>query len=179
MYKTNTDTDSFIIEVSVDSYNEIFNGWDPSPVKRRDLDPEVMEFIESSAADIPLRYPLELHFYMPAGNRDEEKERLSEEGIRNNFSYSIALIRRSLADIRRKTMLYAVAAFAFLTVRYMPKPGVPANLLTTILTEGLSIGGWVFLWEAFSLLFFAGQETSNQLKRYLRLLDAKVIFKYR
>lgn len=179
MYKTSPDTDGFIIEVSVDSYNEIFNGWDPSPVKRRDLDPEVMEFIESSADDIPLKYPLEMHFYLPAEKRDEEKERLSKEGIRNNFSYSIALIRRSLADIRKKTMVYAVAAFAFLTVRYMSRLGVPTNLLTTILTEGLSIGGWVFLWEAFSLFFFAGQETSNQLKRYLRLLDAKIIVKYR
>ncbi|MGI6662911.1 MAG: hypothetical protein ACOX4B_05475 [Bacillota bacterium] len=179
MYKTNAETDGFIIEVSVNSYNEIFNGWDPSPVKRRDLDPEVMQFIESCATDIPLRYPLELHFYLPAENRDEEKERLSEEGIRNNFSYSIALIRRSLADIRKKTMVYAVAAFAFLTVRYMSRPIVPANLLTTILTEGLSIGGWVFLWEAFSLFFFAGQETSHQLKRFLRLLHAKILFKYR
>lgn len=179
MYKTNAETNGFIIEVSVDSYNEIFNGWDPSPVKRRDLDPEVMAFIESCSADIPLRYPVELHFYLPAESRDEEKERLSEEGIRNNFSYSIALLRRSLADIRRKTMIYAVAAFAFLTLRYMPKPGVPANLLTTILTEGLSIGGWVFLWEAFSLFFFSGQETSGQLKRYLRLLNAKIAFKYR
>ena len=76
-------------------------------------------------------------------------------------------------------MVYAVSAFAFLTVRYMSRLGVPANLLTTILTEGLSIGGWVFLWEAFSLFFFSGQEASNQLKRYVRLLDTKVIFKYR
>ncbi|HHT84856.1 MAG: hypothetical protein ACOX34_06305 [Bacillota bacterium] len=178
MYKTNTDTDEFIIEISVDSYNEIFNGWDPSPVKRRDLDPEVLEFIESSAADIPVRYPVELHFYMPAEQRDEEKEHLSAEGIRNNFSYTIALIRRSLADIRRKTMTYAVAAFAFLTLRYMSRPAAPTNLLTTILIEGLSIGGWVFLWEAFSLFFFSGQETNNQLKRHLRLLEAKIIFKY-
>lgn len=179
MYKTDPDTDEFIIEISVDSYNEIFNGWDPSPVKRRDLDPEVIEFIESCADDIPLRYPIELHFYMPADQRDEGKERLSVEGIRNNFAYTIALIRRALSDIRKKTIIYAVAALVFLTLRYMSGVGVPANLMTTILTEGLSIGGWVFLWEAFSLLFFSGQETNNQLKRYLRLFEARIIFKYR
>lgn len=175
MYKTNAD--DVIIEISVDNYNEIFNGWDPSPVKRRDLDPEVLEFIESCAADIPLCYPIELHFYMPADQRDDEKERLSIEGIRNNFSYTVALIRRNLAEIRKKTAIYVVAALAFLTLRYM-RPGIPTNLITTILTEGLSIGGWVFLWEAFSLLFFSGQDTSNQLKQYLRLLEAKIVFKY-
>ena len=93
-----------------------------------------------------------------------KKERMSEEGIRNNFSYSIALIRRSLADIGRKTMLYAVA------VR-LPDGTVHAEARRSRQPpydhpyRGLSIGGWVFLWEAFSLLFFAGQETSNQLKR--------------
>ena len=178
MYRMGPDTDEFIIEISVDSYNEIFNGWDPSPVKRRDLDPEVIDFIESCADDIPLQYPVELHFYMPKDQRDEEKERLSIEGIRNNFAYTTALIRRSLSDIRKKTITYAVAAFVFLTLRYMSGPIVPTNILTTILIEGLSIGGWVFLWEAFSLLFFSGQETNNQLKQYLRLLEAKIIFKY-
>ncbi|MGI6620971.1 MAG: hypothetical protein ACOX35_05925 [Bacillota bacterium] len=179
MYKTDPDTDEFIIEISVDNYNEIFNGWDPSPVKRRDLDPEVIDFIESCADDIPLRYPVELHFYIPADQRAEEKERLSIEGIRNNFAYSVALIRKSLSEIRKKTIMYSVAAFVFLILRYMSGPIVPTNILTTIMIEGLSIGGWVFLWEAFSLLFFSGQETSNQLKQYLRLLEARIIFKYR
>jgi len=179
MYKTDPDTDEFIIEISVDNYNEIFNGWDPSPVKRRDLDPEVIDFIESCADDIPLRYPVELHFYMPADQRAEEKERLSIEGIRNNFAYSVALIRKSLSEIRKKTIMYSVAAFVFLILRYMSGPIVPTNILTTIMIEGLSIGGWGFLWEAFSLLFFSGQETSNQLKQYLRLLEARIIFKYR
>ena len=36
MYKDRSDTDEFIIEISVDNYNEIFNSWDPSPVKRQD-----------------------------------------------------------------------------------------------------------------------------------------------
>ena len=65
----NVDTDGFIIEVSVDTTR--FNGWDPSPVKRRDLDPRSW-IIESSAADIPLRYPLVS--YSLAG-RGETKKR--------------------------------------------------------------------------------------------------------
>ena len=44
IYKMNPDTKAYIIEVSLIDYNEIFNGWDPSPIKRRDLDPDLISF---------------------------------------------------------------------------------------------------------------------------------------
>jgi hypothetical protein len=49
-------------------------------------------------------------------------------------------------------------------------------MFTTILTEGISIGGWVFLWEAFSLSFFSGQEIHNRLKGYRRFQESKITF---
>ena len=68
-----------MIEVSLTDYSDIFNGWDPSPVRRRDLDPDLVEFMEHCAADIPLNYPLELQFYVPTEVRDEEKEERTRE----------------------------------------------------------------------------------------------------
>ena len=114
---------------------------------------------------------------MPKDQRDEEKERLSIEGIRNNFAYTTALIRRSLSDIRKKTITYAVGAFVFLTLRYMSGPIVPTNILTTILIEGLSIGGWVFLWEAFSLLFL-GTRNEQPKQTVSPIARSQIIFKY-
>lgn len=179
IYKTNPETNAFVIEVSLSDYNEIFNGWDPSPVKRRDLDPDLLDFMEQCAADIPLRFPLELQFYMPQDKSDEGKESLSREGIRNNFDFTAHFIRKNLREIWQKIMIYVIAAFAFLSVGYMSRQQPHPNMVTTILTEGLSIGGWVFLWEAFSLFFFSGQEVNNRLKRYIRFQDTKIVFRYK
>lgn len=174
----NPETNAFVIEISLTDYSEVFNGWDPSPVKRRDLDPELVGFLEQCSSDIPLQFPLELQFYMPQKSFDKEKETLSVEGLKNNFEFTIHSIRKKLAEIRQKTMVYVIAAFAFLSAGYAARGLANFGMVTTILTEGLTIGGWVFLWEAFSLFFFAGQEQHTRLKKYLRFRAAGINFKY-
>lgn len=179
MYRMNPETNAFIVEISLDDYSEIFNGWDPSPVKRRDLDPELVGFLEQCSSDIPLKFPLELQLYMPQERFDKDKEGLSREGIKNNFEFTVHSIRKSLTEVRQKTTVYVIAAFAFLSVGYASRHLADLGMVTTILTEGLSIGGWVFLWEAFSTFFFYGQEVRSRLRRYLRFQDTEVVFKYK
>lgn len=119
---------------------------------------------------------MELQFYIPQEKYDQDKETRSKEGIKNNFDFTAHFINKELQEIWRKTMIYVVAALAFLSVGYISRQYVAPNLLTTILTEGVSIGGWVFLWEAFSLVFFSGQEVNRRLKRYRRFQRSKITF---
>jgi hypothetical protein len=179
IYKMNPETNAYIIEVSLVDYNEIFNGWDPSPIKRRDLDPDLVHFMEECDSDIPLEFPLELQFYLPEKQYDEGKETLSRVGIKNYFDYTIHFIGKELEQTRKKIIFYIIAAFAFLSVGYISKQRVETNILTTTLLEGLSIGGWVFLWEAFSLFFFTRQKILIRLKRYIRLENTRISFKYK
>ncbi len=179
IYKMNPDTNAYIIEVSLSGYNDIFNGWDSSPIKRRDLDPDLVYFMEECDSDIPLKFPLELQFYMPKEKYDEDEEKLSKEGIRNYFHYTVHFIRKELEKTRKKIIFYIIAAFAFLSVGYISKQQIKPNVLTTTLLEGLSIGGWVFLWEAFSLFFFTRQKVLSRLKSYIRLENTRISFKYK
>jgi hypothetical protein len=178
IYKMNTQTNTFIIEISLESYKEIFNGWDPSPIKRRDLDPDFLHFIEECDSDIPLSYPLELRLHLPKELYDEEKEELTRVGIRNNFSFAAHFISKEIAQIDKRIVFYIIAAFAFLSFGYLSGERVAENVITTTLIEGLSIGGWVFLWEAFSLFFFHRQEVRSRLKRNKRFREAAISFKY-
>ncbi|NLK36137.1 MAG: hypothetical protein GX301_12020, partial [Gracilibacteraceae bacterium] len=102
IYKMNPETNAYIIEVSLIDYNEIFNGWDPSPIKKRDIDPELLHFLEECDSDIPLKFPLELTFYLPEDQYDREKEKLSRVGIKNYFDYSVHFIRKELNIIIEK-----------------------------------------------------------------------------
>ncbi|ERJ13168.1 hypothetical protein [Haloplasma contractile] len=178
IYKENKDTGAFIIEVSLDDYNEVFNGWDPSPIKRRDLDPDLLTFIDQCAFDIPSKYSLELLFYMPRQQYNTKKEKLTRIGIKNNFKFTLHFIRKELANYRKKILLYIILSFTFLISSYLTQKNVTLDLITSTLLEGMFIGGWVFLWEAFSLFFFSSQETYVKLRRYTRLLDAPIVFNY-
>ncbi|HOE57740.1 MAG TPA: hypothetical protein PLL98_07940 [Bacillota bacterium] len=179
IYKMNPETNAYIIEISLDDYNEIFNGWDPSPIKRRDLDPDMVNFMELCSSDIPLKYPLELQFYMPEDQYSKEKEDLSIVGIKNNYDFTLHFIKKELTLIREKIALYIMMAVAFLSVGYFSGSQIKLHFIKTILKEGLSIGGWVFLWEAFSLFFFSRQEVYNRLKTYRRFQNTKISFKYK
>lgn len=177
-YRMNDENTHFIIEVSADSYSEIFNGWDPSPMKKRDLDPDMMEFIVDSSEDIPPKFPIELHFYLPLSEQDEEKESLSIAGIRNNFQSSIMYLKKELGQNRRKTFEYVILSVIFLLFAYFLGRFSLDHVLLKILYEGLFVGGWVFLWEAFSIIFFSDQEISRKLKHYYRFLDSPIQFFY-
>lgn len=178
IYKVNPETQAFIIEVSLDEYNEVFNGWDPSPIKRRDIDPDLLHFIEECALDIPLKYSLELQFYLPKTQYDQKKEELTRTGIQNNFHFIIHFIKKELSQIGKKILMYIMMSFVFLALAYMSRNHIPLNIVTTTLLEGLFIGGWVFLWEAFSLFFFSRQEINTRLRRYERFLNAPIHFIY-
>ncbi len=178
IYKQNTESKAYIIEVSVDYYHEIFNGWDPSPIKRRDIEPDLLDFIEQCAYDIPLKYNIELHFYLPKSGVDVSKEQLTLTGIKNNFQFIIHFINRKLRVIRRKILLYIMMSFSFLVSGYLFKQYLTLGVLTTPIFEGLVIGGWVFLWEAFSLFFFSSQEIRGRLRRYLKFVDSPIYFYY-
>lgn len=179
MYKTNQETNAFIVEILLDDYNEIFNGWDPSPIKRRDLDPDMVNFMETCSSDIPFKHSLELQFYMPGNQYNKEKEQLSITGIKNNFNFTLHSIKKELEQIGEKIALYIIMSIAFFSVGYLSRHKTSPNFFTAILIEGLSIGGWVFLWEAFSLFFFSRQEVSGRLKMYRRFQDTLISFQYK
>jgi hypothetical protein len=51
------------------------------------------------------------------------------------------------------------------------------NMATSIISEGIFIGGWVFLWEAVSLFFFTNRELYIKYRTYKRLQHTPVIFR--
>lgn len=174
----NSENNHFIIEVSVDSYSEIFNGWDPAPMKRRDLDPDLMAFIIESSEDIPHKLPIEIHFYLPQSIENEEKEGLSIAGIQNNFQFQALYTKKELTQNRKKSFQYVLLSMIFLLSAYFLGKLALDHVVYKIAMEGLFIGGWVFLWEAFSIVFFSDQELHQHLKNYERLVKTPIIFHY-
>jgi hypothetical protein len=55
VYDKDSDTDAYVINIVVKRYEDIFNNLDPSPFKRRDLNSNLISFLEDCSSDIPLR----------------------------------------------------------------------------------------------------------------------------
>lgn len=168
----------YVVEVSLETYHELFNGWDASPTRKKDLDSELLDFIEQAAYDIPMKQKVRLSFGIPEDQKDDVLEASSKTAIYNNFKMIIHFINKNLSINNRKIFTYITLALTFITSAYLMMSFFEEQLSFTILREGLFIGGWFLMWESFSLFFFDSYEVRNRKKRYQRYLDSDIEFRY-
>lgn len=178
LYKFDKEKNSYIIEVSLDDYDDVYDDWDPSPFKKRDIETEFNDFILDSSSDIPLKYHLEIHLYLPEGLRAEFKEKALISAYRNNFLFLIGRTVKAKTGSNKKIVTYLILALCFLFVGYF-YTNPTGNIFYKVLKEGIFVGGWVFLWEVFTLVFITSRDFRRELKVYKRLLDADIEFIYK
>ncbi|QQE66903.1 hypothetical protein GFS31_36070 [Leptolyngbya sp. BL0902] len=176
IYAIDPATNAYMIEAALDDYGDIFNEWDPAPFKRRELDPDLQIYLEGSSDEISFRYPVELIFTLPAEKRCEATEQEVRVGLRNSFTFKLYVLRKEIRTINLLTLRYVLMGLGTLWAARLISVPAEAYAITSVLTEGLFIGGWVFLWEAVSLFFFSNRDIYQRYRTYTRLRDALVIF---
>jgi len=139
-----------LIELELHSLMQIFNSFDPAPFHEKELDEEAEVYIYNTVSEFPLKKPLGIIIYVPPSEFDGETEHTLKEAIRNHFSYKKVLmdieLRRLLQRGRRNMTIAIVFLFFCLLInRLLSK--FEAGLINTMLSEGLTIIGWVAMWE--------------------------------
>lgn len=178
LYNKNQENGAYMIEVSLDDYSEIFNGWDASTIKKKDIEPELLDYLEQAGFEIPHNAEIEIYFYLPKEINDTDKENKSITGIQNNFKAVLFFIDRMLHKNYRRIASYITIGILFLIGAYLTRIYAGSlNLMFSIVIEGFFIGGWFLLWEAFSLFFFDTHETKQRRKVYRRFSRSNIYFK--
>jgi hypothetical protein len=179
IYHTNRHNNAFLIELNLDQYDDLFNSWDGSALDRKELDPELSHFLERASYELPLKEKVELCFYLPKNKKNEKMEADSRATIKNNFRMKQFFIDQDLKHNNKKIATYIVMGILFLLTAYLIPETKDLSILISLLMEGLFVGGWVFLWEAFSIFFFGSRELKDKKRRYFRYLDSDIVFNYR
>ncbi len=177
LYERNPETGNYVIEIALDKYGDIFNEWDHASYRKRDMDPELAYFLEDSSAEIPLRYGIDLVFYLPHQEMDKRKEGLVISVVRNYYRFYTNVERRTLGRTFRRMLNYFLLALALLTCTYIFSYW-PQTFFLALLSEGLSMGSWFCMWEAISFLLFERNEITTKIKTYDRLSRANICFRY-
>ncbi|HET8685821.1 MAG TPA: hypothetical protein VFM18_04060 [Methanosarcina sp.] len=139
-----------LIELELHSLMQIFNSFDPAPFHEKELDPAAEEYIYNTVGEFPLKKPLGIMIYVPTSEFDRETELTLKEAIRNHFSYKKLLteidLRRLLQRGRRNMTIAIIFLFiCLLIIRLLST--FEQSLINTMLSEGLTIIGWVAMWE--------------------------------
>jgi len=177
LYQFNQENKAYMVEVSLDDYSELFNGWDASSIKRKEIEPELLDYIEQAGNEIPLKEKIEIVFYLSPEKRELEKETKSSDSIKNNFKVLLYMINKTLNTQYRQVVTYLVISMGLITAATFLRNLGEFQILSSILIEGLFIGGWFMLWQAFSTFFFDSYNTRMRKKVFNRLLESNVCFK--
>ena len=89
-YKFDKENQAYIISVALDDYNDVFDDWDPSPFKLRDIEDEFLDFLWDAVEDIPKRYALIFELSIPSMMRNESKEKQLKSALEHQFDYMIS-----------------------------------------------------------------------------------------
>lgn len=169
---------AFVVKVAIGDYCDVFNELDPSPLRKRDIDDALFNYLYDCSKDIPLSWNLRIEFIADDTERDRVKEERVRKGLHANFDFIILYLKREIGGIFRKSLLWVGISLGFLLASFTLNAKLPPGLFSSTIIEGLSIGGWVFLWEAMALMAFRSREKSEKLARYRRLRRAAKSFHY-
>jgi len=150
--------DSVLIEVKVDTVEQLFNSLDPSPFRAKDLDSEVAGYIVDTAQEFPLHTPVRLAIHVPLDRAAYDSLQASvTEAIHNYFEYQSDV---ATAKLRRKLRLgrtSLVVGLLFLFVCLSARAALGAytgNVSIEVIREGLLIMGWVAMWRPIQILLY-------------------------
>ena len=160
------------IEVQVAELKQLFNAMDPSPFRRRDLDPNAEEFIVGWGRESPRDAPLSLRVRLGRGPGPPGEPAALREAVRDYFTHRAAVTRRRLRELFRRgriSLAIGLLALSALTVLgdFIAKamPGRVAE----VLRESLSIGGWVAMWRPMEVFLYDWWPVRAEARLYDRL----------
>jgi hypothetical protein len=167
----------FVVEIALEYYLELFNPWDAASIKKKDLDPELVSYLEDVSDDIPLKDNISIVFVMPKNVQNPEMEAISRGVFVNYFNFLMHYNKRTQRKSFKQAIYYIITSFTFLVLAYFLR--LNDAVFIEILSEGFFIGGWVFMWETISIIFFKSAFIRRQSKRYLRLSESSITYDYR
>lgn len=166
-----------LIELELHSIMQIFNSFDPAPFHEKELDPEAEEYIYNTVGEFPQKKPLEILIYIPPSEFDGEMELTLKESIRNHFSYKKLLteidLRKLLQRGRRNMTIAIVFLFlCLLIIRLLST--LQGGLVNTMLSEGLTIIGWVAMWEPVYVFLYGWWPIVQKRNIYRKILNMDI-----
>lgn len=152
LYRKNNDTGRVIIDIALEDYIEFFHEWDNSVFRKRDIHPELAQFLDLCSEDIPIRKSLEIVFSLNTVESKEKEEQI-RISYRNYYNSLSRLVRRKTERFFKVSAILIFTSLILLSAYTLMSDIKENTILSKVLLESLLIGGWVFTWEAVHLLF--------------------------
>ncbi|MBM3534054.1 MAG: hypothetical protein FJX60_13570 [Alphaproteobacteria bacterium] len=171
-----TDKGVALIELRLQTLDQLFNVFDPSPFHRKDLDQDAENYIVGALRELGPR-PARLVLHLPKEVAAAENARGVGAAIRNYFAFQAQITARDLRlELRRGRDSLAIGLL-FLGGCQLLRQLVLSfgeGPMQTVLAEGFLIAGWVALWRPIEIYLYEWWPYRRRLQVYRRLAEIEV-----
>jgi hypothetical protein len=146
------------IEVRVANLQQLFNSLDPTPFRKRDLDPEAEAFIAGWARELDGSKPIGLVVHVDEDVPSAEQISALNGAVRDYFGERASRARQRLRQLFRVGRTSLIIGLVFLAASIFVGDLIASLLSETrfagVLRESLMIGGWVAMWRPLEIFLY-------------------------
>jgi hypothetical protein len=169
------------VAIHVSTIGQLFNSFDPSPFREKDLDDDAEDYIVSWVRELPPDAPFDLVIHLSAA----EAGKPETEGVQNAFAryFTDRAARfdheqRELFRIGRRSLAIGMLAlFACLAASQLLAPLIPYPTLARVVEESLIFVGWVANWRPLEIYLYDWWPIRRRARLYRRIAAAPVILR--
>jgi hypothetical protein len=175
LYNYESNDNSYEISLSLKNYEEVFNPYDYSQFRKRDLDNDFFNYLLECSREIPLNYNIKLAIYISENNMDNDKSKNLVKAIKNNIYWEEKINNKKIKSGLKYCLLFLIIGIICFSVSaILDNFNINYNLLLNLLYNSAILVAWVFLWKMMEMLVF-DLNAINRENRYLkRLLKSKI-----
>jgi hypothetical protein len=157
--------------ITLESYNDIFDDFDPRPFNERALSADFINVLHDRLRNADLGTPITMIFTMPKKQRSRDEERIIEKRLKEYFKNSIAHWKGKGNEMVGTSLIYILAGF----VIYMM--GGLVDSYIHVLRQYLLIPSWFLTWSAIEILLLDYPKTSSRKEFNKYMERATIAFK--
>jgi len=146
-----------LIEMRLDTLQQLFNSLDPSPFHSKDLDADAEEWIVGAYRELPAAKPARLLIWLPATEIALREAAQVRSAINAYFAYRAEAAGRDLRQqfsIGRTSLAIGVGFLVGCILARQLVHSLGASPGHNLIAEGLLILGWVAMWRPLEIYLY-------------------------
>jgi hypothetical protein len=166
------------IGIVIDTWDDIFSDFDPSPMSDRTLSVDFIDEVKKRYRERS-RKNVMLTVYAPESLASSTAEQIVIERIREYFSDRLRETKEDRAkEIRRGILFCAVGFFVLAAFGAIEHYTLFGPVLTEIFKWPIEVFGWFLMFEGFTFFAIPAKEFDKEKELNERLRDAEYRFAY-
>ena len=168
--------DGPVIEIKLNTPEQLLNSFDPSPFHSRDLDDRAADYIIDSAEESDSGGPLLLVIELPGEQATRDLSMDLPVALHNSFGFRQARLQlREQFRLGRLSLAIGLGVLGLCTlVIHLLELSVAQSTFAQMAEQGLFILGWVALWRPLEIFLYDWWPLARRIRLLERLSAATV-----